>query len=139
MNNFPRRAGETAQKAGRRFESFWAKIFGVDPRPGSGNQWFARLDVADGSILWSLKFTDDRSIRLSKEQMVEVQRAISEQGTSDIPGLAFAIDGGAEVFVTLRAEDFLRLLTDDVKYVTPSRGDQKRYRAMLPELLRDED
>jgi len=40
-----RRPGESPQVAGNRFERFWARVFGVEPTRGSGNQWFAKLDV----------------------------------------------------------------------------------------------
>lgn len=130
------RPGATPQQEGRRFESFWAKFLGVEPTQGSGNQWHAPLDVGDVSFLFSLKETQAESFRVSRELMREVEREISG---SRIPGLAIALDGG-EVFVTLRGEDFLRLInSDQARYVTRSRGEQKRARARIPEILRDDD
>ena len=94
------------------------------------------MDVGDGSILWSCKHTDHESFSLSKKLMREVQDAI--KGGSEIPGIAVSVDG--EVFVTLRAEDFLRIVQSDAAtYVTPSKATQKRARAKVPTLLRDED
>lgn len=140
MNISPfRRPGETPQKAGTRFELFWARVFGVRPTRGSGNQWFAKLDVPDGgAILWSCKHTDAESFRLTKHIMREAQEAATGMGSSGemIPGVATAVDG--EVLVTLRAEDFLRMFTANVAYITPSRGEQKRARAKIPELMRDD-
>lgn len=136
-----RRPGESPQKHGGRFEKFWAKLFGVEPVRGSGNQWHAKMDVGDGSILWSCKATVKGSFTVSKYAMREVQTAITGPGGvggDTIPGLAVLVDG--EAFVVLRAEDFLRIAASDaVKYVTPSRADQKRARARIPTLLRDED
>jgi hypothetical protein len=69
--------------------------------------------------------------------MREVERVVA--GGATIPALAVALDHG-EVFVTLRGEDLLRLInSDQARYVTPSRGQQKRNRAKIPEILRDDD
>lgn len=130
------RVGATPQQEGRRFEPFWAKALGVEPTRGSGNQWYAPLDVGDVSFLFSLKETQAESFRISRELMREVERQITG---SRIPAMAVAVDGG-EVFVTLRGEDFLRLInSDQARYVTRSRGEQKRSRAKIPEILRDDD
>lgn len=136
-----RRPGESSQKHGTRFEKFWAKIFGVEPTRGSGNQWFAKLDVGDGSILWSCKHTDSESFSMTKKLMREAEDAINGPGGvggTTLPGIATSLDG--DVYVTLRAEDFLRIVQSDaVTYVTPSMGAQKRARSKIPALLRDTD
>jgi hypothetical protein len=136
-----KRPGDSPQKTGRRFEAFWARLFGVEPQRGSGNLWYLKLDVGDGSILWSCKHTDAESFRLSKATMREVEEAINGQGGiggTILPGIATSVDG--EVYCTLRAEDLLRILQSDAaKYIVPSKGEQKRSRARLPALLRDED
>lgn len=135
-----RRPGETPQDAGRRFERFWASLFGVKPIKGSGALWYAKLDVGDGSILWSCKHTDAESFRITKDLMREVQTAIAGPGGvggDTIPGLAVSVDG--EAYVTLRAEDFLRLFkTAGTGYIEPSKGEAKRARSRLPALLREE-
>jgi len=135
-----RRPGESSQKAGTRFEKFWAKVFGVEPTRGSGNQWHAKLDVGDGSILWSCKHTDAASFSLSTKLMREAEAAINGPGGvggKTLPGIAVSLDG--EVYVTLRAEDLLRLLASDgAQYITPSKGEQKRSRSKIPALLRDD-
>lgn len=137
----PRRPGESSQKHGNRFERFWAGLFGVKPTRGSGNQWFAKMDVGDGAILWSCKHTDHESFSLSKKLMREAEGAINGPGGvggSTLPGIATSLEG--EVFVTLRAEDFLRLMSHpNARYIEPSKGEQKRNRAKLPAILREED
>lgn len=134
-----RRPGETPQKAGRRFERFWASIFGKEPHKGSGNQWYLKLDVGDGSITWSLKWTSHRSLTVTKELLRECEQGIYANGDNSIPGIAAAIDSGEDVIVVLKASDFVRLLsTDSAKYITPTRGEQKRARARIPNLLRDD-
>lgn len=132
------RPGETPQKAGSRFEKFWASLFGVKPKRGSGNQWFSKLDVGDGSITWSCKWTTHESFSVSKKLMREAEEGIYKNGDDSIPGIATAIDNGTEVFVTLRASDFLRIVSSDAAtFVTPSKADQKRAIASVPGLLRD--
>lgn len=135
------RPGASPQEEGRRFESFWAKFFSTEPTRGSGNQWFAKLDVGDARFLFSLKDTAAESFRVSKALMREVEVAINGPGGTGgdvIPAIATAIEH-SEVLVTLRGEDFLRLInSDEAKYVTRSRGEQKRARAQIPEILRDD-
>jgi hypothetical protein len=135
------RAGETQQKTGTRFERMWAKLFGVDVQKGSGSVWYAKMDVGDGSILWSCKHTGNASFSLSKALMKEAEDAINAPGGvggSTLPGLATSLDG--EVFVTLRAEDFMRIFkADNHRYIVPSKGEQKRTRSKIPALLRDDE
>jgi hypothetical protein len=134
-----KRPGESPQKSGRRFERFWAAIFGTEPQKGSGNQWFCKLDVADGSITWSLKWTGDESIRITKDMLREADRAVYENGDNSIPGIAVSIDNGAEVIVAMRASDFIRMMsTSAAKYIVPSKAEAKRQRASVPNLLREE-
>src|SRR4051812_10344961 len=105
VSAFRRRPGTTPQNEGGRFEKFWARLFGTEPTRGSGNIWYAKLDVGDIRFLWSCKFTDAESFRVSKGTIREVQDAINAPGGiggSAIPGVATAIDGGSEVLVTLR-------------------------------------
>lgn len=135
-----RRPGESSQAHGSRWERAWAKMFGVDPQKGSGSLWYAKLDVADGSILWSLKHTDAASFRVTTDLMHEVQSAISGSGGvggDTIPGLAISVQG--EPFVVLRAGDFMRMVTQDVKHVAPPADEVKRRRAAVPALMRDRD
>lgn len=139
MSSF-QRPGESPQKRGRRFEKFWAALFGVKPVKGSGALWYAKLDVSDASILWSCKHTEDKSFRVSKELMSEAEEAVLGQGGvggETIPGIATSVDG--EVFVTLRAEDFLRLFQTEGKWIPRSKGEEKRARSRIPSLLREEE
>lgn len=140
MSAFRPRPDDSSQQRGRAWERFWAKLFGVEPQRGSGNQWFAKLDVGDGSILWSLKYTDAESFRLSKDIMREAESAVSGLGGvggSTIPGAAISLSGNA--YVVLGADDFLRLLAaEGAQYIVPSKADQKRSRAAVPGILRDD-
>lgn len=130
-----------AQRRGYDFEEKFADLFGVEVQKGSGSVWYAKLDVADSTILWSCKSTDAQSFRLSRDTMREPQEAINGPGGiggSTIPGVATSVDG--EVFVTLRAEDFLRLAdSGELRYNESSKANAKRARSKVPGLLRDSD
>jgi hypothetical protein len=72
--------------------------------------------------------------------MQEAQKAILGQGGvggDTIPGIATSVDG--EVYVTLRAEDFLKIFQEDSKWIPQSKGEEKRARSRIPALLRDEE
>jgi hypothetical protein len=134
------RPGEDPRAAGRRFETFFAKVFGVKPTKGSGNTWRVKLDVGDGSITWSLKWTTAESFSISKALLKEADDGIYQNGDNTIPGIACAIDGGAEVIVAMRLSDFERLLQMKPDgYIKPSRAEVKRARASIPILLRDDE
>lgn len=141
MDKFRENIDKTPQQNGRLFERYWANLFGVEPIRGSGNQWTSKMDVIDGAILWSLKHTQHDSFRVTKELMREVERAINGPGGiggNTIPGIAVSLSG--EPFVTLRAEDFLRLLEGDAsKYLAPSKGEAKRSRSKVPQIMREDD
>jgi hypothetical protein len=137
---YTKKVGLTPQKEGRRFEKFWANLFGVKPVKGSGSLWYAKLDVADASIMWSCKHTDDKSFRVSSDLMREAQEAVLGQGGvggETIPGMAVSVDG--DVYVTLRAEDFLSLFQKEGKWIPKSKGEEKRARSRIPSLLREEE
>jgi hypothetical protein len=134
-----RRPSETPQDAGRRFESLWAKLFGVKPQRGSGNQWFAKLDVFDGTITFSCKFTSHRSYSVSKKLLRECEEAVYKNGDNSIPGIAIALDDGSDVVVVLKAADFVRLMSlESAKYIVPSKSEQKRRISRIPSLLRED-
>jgi hypothetical protein len=134
------RPNDSPQTSGRRFETFFAKVLGVKPQKGSGNSWRAKLDVGDGSITWSLKWTTHESFSITKALIKEAQDGIYQNGDNSIPGIAVAVDNGAEVIVAMRWTDFARLLAENPNgYIKPSRAEIKRAKAMKPVLLRDDE
>lgn len=123
---------------GREFEEQWSKRIGGRVQPGSGNQWFARMDVDQSSILWSCKATGKESYRLSGKDLDEVTDAVDApggKGGETIPAMALKIGEDREV-VVLRADDFLALLQEKVKLFTPDKATQKRELSKLPQLFR---
>ena len=134
------RPGDTPQQSGGRFENFWAKLLGVKPQRGSGNQWTAPMDVGDGSILWSLKFSTKDVLRFGSKRMKDLMREIEShtKGSDTIPAVATRDEDG-QTWVTFRADDFIRMCeTGAYKYIVPSKAEQKRARSKVPTLLRDD-
>jgi len=135
------RPGDDAQRTGRRFEPFWAKLFGREPTRGSGNQWTMPMDVGDGHILWSLKYSEHVVLRFGPTTMKALMQEIDRhtRGDGTVSGVATHGEDG-ETYVTLRSEDFIRMCqTGSYQYITPTRGAQKMARAKLPALLRDDE
>lgn len=133
------RPGDSPQRSGRRFERIFANLFGKSPTRGSGNQWFVKMDVLDGTITWSCKYTESESLSITKSMLREVEQGVYKNGDNSIPGIAAAVDGGTEVVVVLKYEDFLRLLSKNPNgYISPSKAEAKRAAARIPVLFRDE-
>jgi hypothetical protein len=136
------RPGETPQQTGRRFEGFWSKFFGKEPTRGSGNLWHLPLDLSFAVLHFSLKYSKRGRLRFGDYSMKELLREADKARKDDahIGLVATYGEEDAEVYVTLRGTDFLRLIqSGDIQYLTPSKGEQKRRRASVPALLRDED
>lgn len=144
MNPFERR-GETPQQTGFRFEDYWARFFGQKPTKGSGSLWHTKLDVGTSAILMSLKYSKTDILRWGKRSMrdlfKEVQEAITGPGGigGETIGAVVTAEEG-QIYITFKGEDFLRMAqTGDIHYVTASKGEQKRARARVPALLRDDE
>jgi hypothetical protein len=97
------------------------------------------MDVADGSITWSCKFTTYPSFTITKKMLKECAEGVHENGDNSIPGLAIAVSDGEDVIVVLQSADFLRLLGDEsARYIKPTKSDQKRRISRTPSVLRDD-
>jgi hypothetical protein len=128
---------KTPQEEGRHWERRFAKLLGADLVPGSGSQWFAKLDVNDRTILWGLKWSKD-SFKITKGILREVIKHATKIGSSNsIPGWGFEI--GGEDFVLLRANDFVALFEDGNYVIEPLASAQKRARSKVPLILRDKE
>lgn len=147
MTNPFLRPGESAQKGGFRFETFWAKFFGTEPTKGSGSQWFAKLDVSTTAILFSLKHSANDVLKFGRYRLKDLFRETDEAvngpggvGGSTVGAVAIHEEETGEIYVIFRGSDFLRMAqTGDIHYIVPSKGSQKRSRAKIPALLRDAD
>lgn len=132
-------AEKTPQEEGFEFEKWFANLFDAKLQPGSGSQWFAKLDVDGNTILWSLKSTSKDTLTLSRAILRE---AIEHAGRAGMmPGWAGQVDG--ERLVVLRADDLARLFEEQATLRRQRKADARRDRAKLPVALRhaieDED
>ena len=137
-----KRPGETPQETGRRFEGFWARLFGTEPTKGSGNLWWMPLDVGFAVFRMSLKYSSKARLRFGDYSMKALlnEADAARESDTDIGVVVTHSQGEGETIVSLRAIDFLRLIkSGDIKYVTASKGEQKRARARIPSLLRDDE
>ncbi len=134
-----------AIEAGRDFERDFAKRIGGQLVPGSGNKWFAKLDVANvGVLLWSLKHTDLTTFPLSQSIIDEAVTAITDvssgEGGSIIPGIAVEIGKKNPLRVCILLEDdLLTMFQEQIKLGRETRGEAIRRKARVPQLLREEE
>lgn len=123
------------QQEGIDYEIRMGKRIGADVQVGSGNMWFAKLDLAGRGMLWSLKWTSKESFRLTKKVLGEAIREALKDGS--VPGLMIEVAG--ESFTVLRTNDFIMLMEEESKVVEEDKGARRRRRAALPSLLRDRE
>lgn len=99
------------------------------------------MDVdSDRAILWSLKHTDFKTFPLGGKDMTECVEAIvagGGVGGETLPAMAVRTADGE--FGIMRLGDLLGLLEEPRKLHLQSKGDARRQRARVPELLRDKD
>lgn len=130
----------TPQQRGRQFEREIAERLGAELVPGSGC-FFSKLDVDAGSVLFSLKLTQLSCATVGRALFREADAAITAPGGvggNYVPGVITGVEDGAEVYVTMRLDDFLSVLSGDVTLDRPREYhpvDTERRRASL---LRDD-
>lgn len=108
------------------------------PQSGAG---VVKLDVSDRSLVISAKHTDDQSFRVTADMLAEMKAAISGVGgvgAGSTTILAVQIGGIDRRVVVIDFEDFIALLESDETYVPPTKDSQRRARASVPSLLRDD-
>lgn len=128
----------TPQEEGREFEKEFAKRLGANLVPGSGNQWWMKLDVKGKSFLWSCKYTSKETFAISRGILHEAVRAVIGPGGvgGDVyPGLAVRIVD--EDYIIMRANDFYDLVSSGVEIVAPSRREGKMKRGNIPYFKRN--
>ena len=130
---------QSTNNVGREFEKEFAKEFGLELIPGSGNQWYSKLDVMGRGARWSLKATEKNSASISKDTIEEAILACTNMsGDMTIPLWAFKI--GNHEMVMMRKEDFKSwekkelIFTEDKK---STNLEERKARASTPRLLRN--
>ena len=129
-----------ALQAGRDFEKQVAEFLGAEMVPGSGNQWYAKLDVGEaGGLLASLKWsTVDQMPRLTR-LMNETRQAITAPGGAGIETFGAVILGGPQkTTITMYLDDFARAFEEKITLTRQSKVDAKIDRARTPILFRED-
>ena len=99
------------------------------------------LDLSFAVFHFSLKYSSTDRLRFGRQPLRDLLREADQARTDNAHiGLVAAYgEEDGEVYVVIRGVDFLRLVSSgDIEYVTKSRGEQKRQRANIPALLREE-
>lgn len=130
---------KTPQQLGYSFENEFAKRLGASLQKGSGNQWYAKLDVKGKSFLWSLKYTSKEQFPLSRCTVHEAVKATMGPGgkSTVYPGIAVRLVD--EDLIVMRASDFLEMASEDVKIVEPTKRAQKMVQGSVPTFNRGTD
>ena len=128
------------QEIGHVHEIQLAKQIGGRVVPGSGNQWFAKLDVEAGSVIFSCKATNTASLRLTRDMIDEVQNAV--HGLMGHPGaigaMSLWLGGGQTRLVVLQENDFLALCQGDLEIsFKPTKSAEKIAKGKVPTLMRE--
>lgn len=125
-----------AIERGRVFESEVNATLGLNDVPGSGNQWDERSD-GRGRLRVSSKSEIKRTWGRTRSQLAE---AIDlAQGTGETPALAIEEPEDGARLIIFRLEDFAELFGADWTIAAkPSKAEERRARASVPALLRDE-
>jgi len=128
---------------GFEFEKMLAKLIDGDLHPGSGNKWYAKLDVGSGSIIFSAKATKEKTFRITPAMFQEVDEEIhgpGGRGGGAIGAHAVQLEMDPEqVYVAFRIEDLLRLLREEITLGREKRSEAITRQAAVPELLREDD
>lgn len=130
---------------GREFEKLWVRLFGGKLQKGSGNTPYAKLDVDAHKFLLSLKATQNKSFRITKEDLDEAKDAVygpGGVGGEYVPALAFCLVQGDEpsptdpIYVAIEAATLVNLLQQDVKVFAVDKETEKISIGNVPGLLR---
>lgn len=133
------------QQAGYDWEEELGKDLGLKVTPGSGNQWFARMDLDDKGVVIQLKATKEDSFpwRDMIAALNECERYIGSPGGPPQDSFAIAairtssLDPGAgDDIICIRAGEFKRLMQAGITLGTQSKAEAKQERARTSELDR---
>ena len=95
-----------------KWEEFVAKLFGVEPTPGSGNQDWQKCDVVTDEYLIDCKDTDKTSYSLKKDLFDKYKPVAALEGKEFI----MAINLKGEKLAVIPLDTFLQLKEDACKY-----------------------
>lgn len=130
------------QEIGRVHETYLAKTLGGSVVPGSGNQWYAKLDVEADSIIFSCKATNAKSMRIDRSMIDEMQNAahglMGQPGT--IGAMSVWLEGGECRLIVLMEQDFIWLCEGQLEIsFKPTKTAEKIAKGKIPTLMRETD
>lgn len=126
---------------GRQFEKEMAAVLGADLVPGSGNQWFAKLDLQKlGTLMLSLKWTGKDGFVLTPKLFKEIYDAVYAPGGvgKDVIGGA-VISVGDTPYAIFNLNDLVRILQEEITIGVQSKADAKVSRSRIPLIFRGEE
>lgn len=123
------------------FEESFAKKIGGSLKPGSGNQWFARGDIGQRGVTFSLKSTQNKNYEIKQSDVDEIiEICEGPGGDGRLPMMAINIAGYE--LVMARADDFFDIIRGEITIEADMAKDKilrKRKKANTPQLFREED
>ncbi len=128
----------------RLFRKLRGRLQGLRRQPGSGSQFFAKLDLGASTLLWELKkpsiYRGERaqSFRLTKDIIDKARAAIT--GSGGVGGdhhYAVVIEIEDTVLIVHELDDYIAQVTEEVKLFQPTKDQQRHARADIPSALRD--
>lgn len=130
--------------SGTEFEKEMEKELGLTRVPGSGNQWYSKLDLIGKAARWSLKYTSSKSYRLTQSDVDEaVEATQSLTGDARVPLMLIRLEDEEYDLVVIRKRDFFAWQNREIdlsgieEKIKPS--DIRRARSKVPALLRRQD
>ena len=131
------------KEQGLGFEDRMAARLGAEKMPGSGNKWYARLDLGLQAFLLSLKHTRLRSYDLTVHELAEIREVIHAPGGvggDTLGALLVGIGEGEDehLVVVQPLDDWLRMVTEQRKLVVESKAEARKRSSTVPVLLRED-
>lgn len=128
-------------EGGLEFEEEMAKEFGLKRIVGSGSTWHSKLDLKGKIARFSLKFTKKKSFVVDQALIYEAVYACEGPGgDGSVPLWLFRVGDEQYDMIMMRKNDFKMIFETDVKLISinHTKSEQKRKRASVPQLFRDE-
>lgn len=121
------------------FEHDLAKELGLQRVAGSGNQWHSKLDIRGKDTRWSLKYTEEKGVNLTRATLAEAILACGGiGGTGETPVWAVRLEG-MDDFVMMRLSDWKAFFLENSAFrIESSRTQDRRARAKTPQLMRED-
>lgn len=128
---------------GTQFERDFALLTKAELTPGSGNQFYATMDLEQvGTILWSLKATQGTHTGHSPIRLMdEVESEANARGISVIPAVAVRLLAGQKDqrdIAMLSVSDLMRINVEQISLARETKAEARRREAAVPELLRED-